>query len=107
MLPYQTPGISNQALQFSWDGKMFVSWTDIFAKRAIFDNTPADKWFNLRIFVPWNFLKYLISTVWDSFHGSESPSYDSFFSVTDGQNANLELITFTDESTVSKSIKIT
>ena len=38
-------------------------------------------------------LKNLTSTIWDSFHGSASPSYDIFFSVTDGQNANTELIT--------------
>ena len=45
------------------------------------------------MFVPWNFLNKLISTIWDSFHGGASPSYDLFFNVTDGQNANTELIT--------------
>ena len=37
--------------------------------------------------------RVLISIIWDSFHGGESLSYDFFFSVTDGQNANPELIT--------------
>ena len=45
-----------------------------FGKKYNFDNTPAEKWFGLRIFVPWNFLKNLISTIWDSFHGGASPS---------------------------------
>ena len=40
------------------------------------------------IFVPWNFLKNLIATVWGSFHGGASPSYDLSFNVTDRQNAN-------------------
>ena len=53
---------------------MFPLWTDILVKSAIFDNTPAEKWFGLRILVPWNFLKNLISTIWDSFHGGASPS---------------------------------
>ena len=43
MLPYQTPGISNQALVFMRDVKMFASWMDILVKSAIFDNTPAKK----------------------------------------------------------------
>ena len=43
---------------------------------------------HLRFFVPWNFLKNLISTIWDSFHGGASPSYDLYFCVTDRQNAN-------------------
>ena len=34
-----------------------------------------------------------ISTIWDSFHDGASPSYDIFYNVTDGQNANTELIT--------------
>ena len=63
------------------------------AKSAIFGNTPAGKWFGPRIVVPWNFLKNLISTIWDSFHVGASPSYDFFFRVTDGQNSNAELIT--------------
>ena len=42
--------------------------------------------------VPWNFLTNLISTIWDSFHGAASPSYDLFFNETDVQNANTELI---------------
>ena len=40
---YQTPGISNQALAFTRDVKMFASRTDILVKSAIFDNTPAKK----------------------------------------------------------------
>ena len=68
---------------------MFTSRTDILAKSAIFDHTPVEKWFGPRIFVQsGNFLKNLISTIWDSFHGGASPSYDLFFNVTDGQNAN-------------------
>ena len=67
MLPYQTPGISNQVLVFMRDMKMFASRMDILVKSAIFYNTPAEKWFGLRIFVPWNFLKNLISSIWDSF----------------------------------------
>ena len=67
---------------------MFASRTDILVKSAIFDNTPAEKWFSPRLFVPWNFLKKLISTI----HGGEGLSYDLFFNVTDGQNANTELI---------------
>ena len=53
------------------------------AKSVIFGNTPEEKWFGPKIVVPWNFLKNRISTVWDSFHGGASPSYDNFFSVTD------------------------
>ena len=37
------------------------------------------------MFAPWNFPKNLISIIWDSLDGGESPSYDS---VTDEQNAN-------------------
>ena len=48
---------------------------------------------NRRTFVPWNLLNNLFSTIWDSFHGGASPSYDLFDNVTDGQNANTELIT--------------
>ena len=92
-LLYQTPGISNQALVFVRDIKMFTSRTDILAKSAIFDNTPAEKWFGPSIFASWNFLKDPISTLWDSFHGGESPSYDFFICVMDGQNANPKLIT--------------
>ena len=57
---------------------MFASRMDILVKSVIFDNTPAEKWFGPRFFVPWNFLKNLISTIWESFH----------YGVTDGQNAN-------------------
>ena len=88
MLSYQTPGISNQTLVFMRDVEMFASRTDILVKSAIFDNTPSEKGFGPRIVVPSNFLENLISTIWDSFHGGASPSYDLFFSVTDGQNAN-------------------
>ena len=42
MLPYQTPGISNQALVFMRDVKMFASRTDMLVKGVIFDNTPAE-----------------------------------------------------------------
>ena len=52
MLSYQTPGISNQALVFIRDVKMFAYQTDILAKSAICDNTPAGKWFGLTISVP-------------------------------------------------------
>ena len=52
MLPYQTPGISKQALVFMRDVKMFASWTSILVKSAIFDNTPAETWFGPRFFVP-------------------------------------------------------
>ena len=62
-------------------------------KAQFFTTPPAGKWFGPRIFVPRNFLKKLISAIFDSFHGGESPSYDFFFSVTEGQNANTELIT--------------
>ena len=76
------------------DVKILASWTDILGKSASFYNTHAKKWFGPSIFVTWNFLKNLrISTIWDSFHGGASPSYDLFFSVADGQNANAELIT--------------
>ena len=50
MLPHQTPGISNQAQVFIRDVKMFASRTDILVKSAIFDNTPAGKWFGPRFF---------------------------------------------------------
>ena len=93
MLAHQTPGISNQALGFMRDVKMFASRTDILVKSAIFDNTPAEKWFGPKGFVPWNFLKNPISTIWDRFDGGASLSYDPFFSVTDGQNPKTELIT--------------
>ena len=33
----------------------------------------------------WNFMKNLISVIWDSFHKGESRSYDFFLSVTDWQ----------------------
>ena len=72
---------------------MFTSQTDIFAKRAIFDNTPTKIWFGLRILVHWNFLKNLISKNWDSFLGGESPAHDFFSSVTNGRNANHKLTT--------------
>ena len=78
ILPYQTPGISNQALVLMIDVKIFAKRTDIVAKSAIFDHIPAGKWFSSRICVPWNFLKNLISTIWDSFSGGASPSYDPF-----------------------------
>ena len=55
--------------------------SDILAKKAIFDNTPAYKWFGPRICAPCNFLKNLIFTIWDSFHGGESPLCYFFFSV--------------------------
>ena len=49
MFPHQTPGISNQALVFMRDVKMFASRTDISVKSAIyFYNTPAEKWFRPR-----------------------------------------------------------
>ena len=38
---HQTPAISNQALQFSWDGELFASWTDIFAKKSHFWQHPC------------------------------------------------------------------
>ena len=66
---------------------------DILAKSAIFDHTRAEKWLGPRMFVPWNFLTNLISTIWDSFHGGASHSYDLFFNVTDGQITNTEMIT--------------
>ena len=66
---------------------MFPSRTDISVKIVIFDSTPAEQSFGPRIVVPWNFLKNLISTIWDSVHGGERPSYDLFFSVTDGEYA--------------------
>ena len=68
--------------------KMFASWTDILVKSANFYDTPAEKQFAPRIVVPWNFLENPISTIWANFHGGASPSYDFYFSVTDGQNAN-------------------
>ena len=52
MLPYQTPGISNKALVFMTDVKMFASRTESLLKSAMFDNTPAGKWFGPRIYVP-------------------------------------------------------
>ena len=68
---------------------MVSSRTDILVKRAIFNNTPVEKWFSPTIFVPTNYLKNLISTIWDSFfYGGLSPSNDLFFSVTDEQNVN-------------------
>ena len=45
MLPHQTPGISNQAVVFMRNVKMFTSWTDILVKSNICDNTPVEKWF--------------------------------------------------------------
>ena len=50
MLPYQTPGNSNQALVFMRDVKMFASRTAILVKSANFDNTHAEKWFGPRLF---------------------------------------------------------
>ena len=69
------------------DVKMFASRTDILAKSAIFGNTPVEKW------LVWEFCTLELSeepssTIWDSFYGGESPTYDFFFSVTDGQSAN-------------------
>ena len=49
-------------------------------KGAIFDNTPAEKWTGPRIAVSGNFLKNLISIIWDSFYGGENPSCDFFSS---------------------------
>ena len=78
MLPYlQTPGISNQALVFMRYENVLV--TDILAKSTIFDHTPVEKWFGPRIFVPWNFLKNLISTIWDSFHRISTFDVAAFF----------------------------
>ena len=92
------PGISNQALVFMRDVKMFAERTDILAKSVILGNAPAEKWFGLRFVVPWDFLKNLFSTSWDSFHGGANPSYYFFFSVTDGQNANAGLITLSNDN---------
>ena len=92
MLPHQKPGISNQALVFMRDVKEFASRMDILVKSAILNNTPVEKWFGPRFFVPWNFLNNLISTIWDSFHGGASLLY-LFFSVTVGNNAKTEQIT--------------
>ena len=39
------PGISNQALVFKRDVKLFVSRTDILVQSFIFDHTPAEKLF--------------------------------------------------------------
>ena len=61
--------------------------TNILAKSVIFYNTPAEKWFSLRIFELSNFLKKIISIIWKSLNGGENPSYNFFFSVTDRQNA--------------------
>ena len=52
MLPYHTPGISNQAIVFMRAVKIFASWMDILIKSASFDNTSAEKWFGPRIVVP-------------------------------------------------------
>ena len=75
------------------DVKMVGVTDGHFGKECHFLPHPWGKWFSPRIFVPWKFLKNLISIIWDSFHGGASPSYDLFFNVTDGQNANTELIT--------------
>ena len=83
IIPYQTPGISNQALIFMRDVKMFASRMDIGYKVQFLTTPLCKKWFGPRYFVPWIFLKNQISTIWDSFHGGASPSYDLFFSVTD------------------------
>ena len=88
MLPYQTPGILNQAVVFMRDVKMFALRTDILVKNAIFDNTPAEKRYGPKILVPQNFMKNLISTIWDSFSWWYKPFISPFLSVTDGQNAN-------------------
>ena len=40
MIPYQTPGNSNQALLFMRDVKIFASGTDILAKKIKFWTTP-------------------------------------------------------------------
>ena len=69
------PRISNQAVVFMRDVKKFASQTDISVKSAIFDNTPAERWFGLKMFVPLNFLENLISAIWDRFIGGASPSY--------------------------------
>ena len=94
MLPHQTPGISlNQALVFMRDVKIFASDGHFGKKSAIFDNTPVEKRFGPWIFCTVKLSENLISTIWDRFHGGASLSYDPFFSVTDRQIANTELIT--------------
>ena len=82
MLPYQTPAwnFKPSSSFHERNVKMFASRTDILVKSVIFDNTPAGNGYR--------FLKNLISTIWDTFHGGAIPSYDTFCSVTDGQNAN-------------------
>ena len=69
------------------DVKMFTSRTDILAKSAIFDKTPAEKWIGQRFFFTLK-LSEANSIIWDSLNGGENPSYDCFVSVTDGQNVN-------------------
>ena len=54
MLPCQTPKISNQALVFLRDVKMFASQMGHFGKKFNFYNNPVAKWFGSRICVPWN-----------------------------------------------------
>ena len=44
---------------------------DILAKCVIFINTPAENG-SVENVVPWNFLKNLIYTIWNSFHGGAS-----------------------------------
>ena len=59
--------ILNQALVYVRDVKKIVPRTDILAKSAMFDDTPAGKSFTPRIFAHWNFLQNLISIIRDSF----------------------------------------
>ena len=87
-LPYQTSGISNQALVFVTDVKICGSQTDIWAKSAIFDNTPAVKWFSPRIFIPLELFKEPNLSNRDTKHECRSVPTEVFVSVTDGQNAN-------------------
>ena len=78
---------------------MFASRTDILVKKTnnFLQHRCGKMGSVLDFFLPLNFLKNLISTIWDRFYGGASPSYDIFFSVTDGQNANTKLITLSNE----------
>ena len=79
-----------QGSDFLWKMWQYL-WhrrTIFFAETAMFDHTPAEIWFGPRIFAPLNCLKNLTAIVLDNFHGGDSPSYDFFFIVIDGQNAN-------------------
>ena len=93
MPPHQTPGISNQALVFMTDVKMFAQRTDILVKSAIFNSNPAGKWFGPIMLYLETFWKPKFSTIWNRFHGGTRPSYELFVIVMYGQNGNTELIT--------------